>query len=305
MERSDDPLLDDNCPTVMNAGQEDSDGDGDGDACNDDTDGDEWADALDNCPTVVNAGQEDTDGDGFGNACEDIDEGGVGDGVERSNNPLLDDNCPTVVNAGQEDSNGDLIGDACEACDSGDGDGWPDNQDNCPGTPNGLSGGTCVEGAVRTCHSNEECDLEPEDGLGVCSLAQEDTDGDGVGDACNDADDTDGDEWADVLDNCLEKANRNQLDTNSDGIGNQCDADFDNSGNVGVPDFIMLGNAWGATPGDAAYDPDIDMDDDDADRGIIGTPEFLLLSNSWGQAPGPGLPGCDGKLPPLPACPVP
>jgi len=111
-------------------------------------------------------------------------------------------------------------------------------------------------------------------------------------------------EGADALDNCLEEANRNQLDTNSDGIGNQCDADFDNNGVVGGGDFIMLSNAWGATPGDAAYDPDIDMDDNDADRGVIGGSEFIWLSNQWGrdysEDPQPGLPGCNGTTSPCP-----
>ena len=67
----------DNCPLVINAGQEDGDGDGDGNVC-------------DNCPTVANPGQEDGAGglevtiagvvlaDGVGDAC---------DNCVRVNNP--------------------------------------------------------------------------------------------------------------------------------------------------------------------------------------------------------------------------
>lgn len=48
---------DDNCPTVFNLSQADTDADGLGDAC-------------DNCPEVPNPGQEDSDLDGVGDACD-------------------------------------------------------------------------------------------------------------------------------------------------------------------------------------------------------------------------------------------
>ncbi len=51
------------------------------------------------------------------------------------------------------------------------------------------------------------------------------------------AQDFDGDGVVDALDNCSEKANSTQDDTDADGCGNLCDADYDDSGTVGYPDF--------------------------------------------------------------------
>ena len=110
---------DDNCPSVFNPGQEDTDGDEIGDACDTippvDTDGDGVVDSEDNCPTVVNTDQTDTDGDGLGDACDTInDTDPDGDGVDNET-----DNCPLVENPDQLDTDGDGVGDACDSTPNG------------------------------------------------------------------------------------------------------------------------------------------------------------------------------------------
>lgn len=65
----------DNCPSVVNVDQADSDSDGIGDACRDlyavDSDHDGVWDVIDNCPALANSGQDDIDNDGVGDVCDD------------------------------------------------------------------------------------------------------------------------------------------------------------------------------------------------------------------------------------------
>jgi Thrombospondin type 3 repeat len=118
------------------------------------------------------------------------------------------DNCPDAANPDQADADDDGIGDFCEP--DGDEDGVADDTDNCVSTPNSD---------------------------------QQDTDGDGAGDAC-DADD-DGDGVADSADNCSLIGNADQADFDSDGQGDACDADVDGDG-INDADDQCLGTAQGA-----------------------------------------------------------
>ena len=75
-----------------------------------DTDSDGLPDKSDNCPSVSNADQTDTDNDGLGNACDpdcsgDTESDGICNEV---------DNCPADANPDQKDSDNDGKGDVCD-----------------------------------------------------------------------------------------------------------------------------------------------------------------------------------------------
>ena len=76
LDEDDDGLvgLYDNCPTVANADQIDTDSDGLGDACDSNDDNDSYPDIIDNCVTVPNNDQLNTDNDPLGDACESDDD---------------------------------------------------------------------------------------------------------------------------------------------------------------------------------------------------------------------------------------
>jgi hypothetical protein len=90
-----------------------------------------------------------------------------------------------------------------------DGDGAEDDVDNCPNTPNGPNLGTCSPDSniPAQCTTDSTCECQP---TGNCSTDQEDSDGDG---------------WGDVCDNCPNNCNYDQWDADVDGIGDVCDPD--------------------------------------------------------------------------------
>ena len=106
-----------------------------------DSDGDGRVDGADNCPSVSNPTQTNTDGDSLGDACDpDDDNDGVCDGSSSQPNGTPGtppggcsagpDNCSTVSNSSQTNTDGDAQGDACDSDD--DNDTVADTGDNCP-----------------------------------------------------------------------------------------------------------------------------------------------------------------------------
>src|SRR5262249_46659540 len=65
----------DNCISVANTNQLNTDGDSMGDACDPDDDNDGVLDGADNCPTVSNPSQANYDGDSLGDACDPEEDG--------------------------------------------------------------------------------------------------------------------------------------------------------------------------------------------------------------------------------------
>ncbi len=150
-----------------------------------DQDEDGVVDFLDNCPSIPNPDQMDTDGDGTGNACDtctDTDRDGFGD-PGFPINTCSTDNCPGIANGDQLDADGDGLGDLCDACSDADGDGlgYPTvpastcPPDNCPTVPNPTQADTDGDEVGDAC---DNCLLEE-------NSAQSDLDHDGTGDACD------------------------------------------------------------------------------------------------------------------------
>ena len=106
--------------------------------------------------------------------------------------------------------------------------------------------------------------------------------------------DTDGDGVFDDVDNCTLVANADQRDTNGDGIGNACDADVTGPGDVedcvvNFLDLAAMKAAFFATPADPSWNPDLDFNGDDA----INFADLATMKSQFFGPPGPSAAGCN------------
>ena len=92
--------------------------------------------------------------------------------------------------------------------------------------------------------------------------------------------DFDSDGVGDTIDNCSERANPNQDDTDGDDCGNLCDADYSQTGTVGFADFgDFTSNGFGST--NELYNHTEPVTD------AVGFGDFGFFTSNFATTPGP------------------
>ena len=216
------------------------------------------SDGIEYTVLAVEGGDPDSDGDGIPDD-EDICPGGD-DNLDDDADGVPDfcDVCPLGDDGVDYDNDG--VADACDACpmdadNDADGDGVCGDVDICPGADDTLDMDfDSYPDACDVCPADPANDADAD---GFCAnddncpdifnTDQTDTDGDGIGDACEP--DNDGDGVVDDLDNCPYHANSDQSDLDGDGIGDACDDDSDNDGVLDSADLCpgtTIGDVVGA-----------------------------------------------------------
>ena len=94
------------------------------------------------------------------------------------------------------------------------------------------------------------------------------------------AGDFDGDGVEDEFDNCSERANPTQDDTDCDTFGNLCDADYDNSGIANFANFGEFVLAFGTTDEEKVHR-------DPVSGKTVGHLDYGFWVTAFGSVPGP------------------
>ncbi len=93
--------------------------------------------------------------------------------------------------------------------------------------------------------------------------------------------DFDGDGIGDSLDNCSQRVNPDQVDTDGDDCGNLCDADYGQSGITSTGDFGAFLGKFGTNDQNFQHTPPINS------TTLVSTGDFGFFLGAFGFAPGP------------------